>query len=78
METSNSIRNEKLLGLIFVIIIVRKPKLELYWSMRRIFQNLIFPQTMSRNAFRLIQRYLHCDDNNAAGTEIVSIKSILF
>jgi len=40
----------------------------LYWSTRGIFQTPVFPQTMSRNRFQLIQRYLHFNDNNAAGT----------
>jgi len=62
------IEMKKSLGLIFVTGIVRKPKLELYWSTRGIFQTPTFPQTMSRNRFRLIQRYLHFNDNNAAGT----------
>ena len=62
------IKIKKLLGLFFVTGIVQKPKLELYWSMRGIFQTPIFPQTMSRNGFQLIQRYLHFNDNNAAGT----------
>jgi len=70
----------KFLGLIFVSGIVRKPKLELYWSMRGIFQTPIFPQTMSRNRFQLIQRYLHLNDNNAAGTNedrLYKIRTIL-
>ena len=62
------IEMKKFLGLIFVTGIVRKPKLELYWSTRGIFQTPIFSQTMSRNRFKLIQRYLHFHDNNAAGT----------
>jgi len=62
------IKMKKFLGLIFVSGIVRKPKLELYWSTRGICQTLIFSQTMSRNRFQLIQRYLHFNDNNAAGT----------
>ena len=56
------------LGFIFVTGIVRKPKLELYWSTRGIFQTQIFSETMSRNRFQLIQRYLHFNDNNAAGS----------
>jgi len=36
--------------------------------MRGIFQTPVFQQTMSRNRFQLIQRYLHFNDNNAAGT----------
>ena len=62
------IEMKKFLGLIFVTGIVRKPKLELYWSTRGIFQTPIFSQTMSRNRFQLIQRYLYFSDNNAAGT----------
>jgi len=62
------IEMKKFLGLIFVTGIVRKPKFELCWSMIGIFQTPIFPQTMSRNRFQLIQRYLHFSDNNAAGT----------
>ena len=71
---------KKILGLIFVTGIVRKPKLELYWSMRGIFQTQIFSQTMSRNRFQLIQRYLHFNDSNAAGTNedrLYKIRTIL-
>ena len=57
------IEMKKFLGLVFVTGIVRKPKLQLYWSTRGIFQTPIFPQTMSRNRFQLIQRYLHFNDN---------------
>jgi len=62
------IKMKKFLGLIFVTGIIRKPKLELYWSTRGIFQTPVFPQTMSRNRFQLIQKYLHFNDNYAAGT----------
>ena len=71
---------KKFLGLIFVTGIVRKLKLELYWSTRGIFQTAIFPQTMSRNTFQFIQRYLHFNDNNAAGTNedrLYKIRTIL-
>ena len=71
------IKMKKFLGLIFVTGIVRKPKLELYWS-RGIFQTPVFPQTISRNRFQLIQKYLHFNDNNAAGTKIVCTKSVQF
>jgi len=62
------IKMKKFLGLIFVTGIVRKPRLELYWSTRGIFQTPVFPQTMSRNRFQLIERHLHFNVNNAAGT----------
>ena len=74
------IEMKKVLGLIFVTGIVRKPKLELYWSTRGIFQTPLFPQTMSRNRFQLIQRYLHFSDNNAAVTNedpLCKIRTIL-
>ena len=73
------IEMKKILGFIFITGIVQKPKLELYWSMRGIFQNPLFPQTMSRNRFQLIQRYLHFNDSNAAGTnEDLCAKSVQF
>jgi len=74
------IEMKKILGLIFVTVIVRKPKLKLYRSMRGIFQTPIFPQTMSRNRFQLIQRCLHFNDNNAARTNedrLYKIRTIL-
>ena len=40
----------------------------------------IFSQTMSRNSFQFIQRYLHFIDNNAAGTNedhLYKIRTIL-
>jgi len=45
-----------------------KTKIGMYWSKRGIFQTPIFPQKMSRNRFQLIQKYLHFNENNAAGT----------
>jgi len=74
------IKMKKFLCLIFVTGIVRKPKLELYWSTREIFQTPVFPQTMSRNRSQLIQRYLHFNGNNAAGTNedcLYKIRTIL-
>jgi len=71
---------KKFLGLIFVTGIVQKPKLELYRSTRIIFQIPIFPQTMYRNRFQLIQRYLHFNDKNAAGTNedrLYKIRTVL-
>ena len=62
------IEMKNFIGLIFVTGIVRKPKLELYWSTRGIFQTPIISQTMSRNRFQIIQWYLQFRDNNAAGT----------
>jgi len=74
------IKMKKILSLIFVTGIVRKTKLELYWPTRRIFQTPLFSQKFSRNRFQLIQRYLHFNDNNAAGTNedrLYKIRTIL-
>ena len=68
---------KKFLGLIFVTGIVRKPKLELYWSMRGIFQTPLFPQTMSRNIFQLIQRYLHFIEAGTNEDRLYKIRTIL-
>jgi len=71
---------KKILGLIFVTGTIRKPKLELYWSTRGIFQTPVFPQIMSTNRFQHIQKYLHFNDNNAAGTSedlLYKIRTIL-
>jgi len=62
------IKMKMFLGLIFVTGIVRKPKLEFYWSTRGIFQTPVFPQTVSRNRFQLIEMYLLFNDSSAAGT----------
>jgi len=67
-KTITIIEIKKFRGLVVLTGIVQKPKLELFWSTRGIFQTLIFSQTMSRNRFQLIQRYLHFSDKNAAGT----------
>ena len=40
------IEMKKFLGLIFVTGIIRKPKLELYWSTRGIFHTPIFSQCL--------------------------------
>ena len=47
------IKMKKFLGLIFVCGIVQKPKLELYWSMRGIFQTPIFHKQCLGTDFNL-------------------------
>ena len=59
---------KKCLGLVFLTGVIRKPKLEWYWSTRGILLTLIFSQTMSRNRFQIIHRYLHFNNNIAIGT----------
>jgi hypothetical protein len=59
---------KKCLGLTFLKGVIRKPKLEWYWPTRGILLTPIFSQTMSRNRFQIIHRYLHFNDNTAIGT----------
>jgi hypothetical protein len=59
---------KKFLGLMFLTGVIRKPKLEWYWSTRGILLMPIFSQTMSRNRFQIIHRYLHFNDNTPIGT----------
>jgi hypothetical protein len=59
---------KKCLGLMFLTGVIRKLKLEWYWSTRGILLTSIFSQTMSRNRFQIIHGYLHFNDNTAVGT----------
>jgi hypothetical protein len=47
---------KKCLVLMFLTGIIRKPKLEWYWSTRGILLTPIFSQTMSRNRFQICPR----------------------
>jgi hypothetical protein len=46
---------KKCLGLMFLTGVIRKPKLEWYWSTRGILLTPIFSQNMSRNRFQISQ-----------------------
>jgi hypothetical protein len=59
---------KKFLGLMFLTGVIRKPKLEWYWSSRGILLTPIFSQTISRNIFQIIHRYQHFNDNAAVET----------
>jgi hypothetical protein len=47
---------KKCLGLLFLTGVIRKPKLESYWSTRGILLTSIFSQTMSRNRLQIYTR----------------------
>jgi hypothetical protein len=59
---------KKFLGLMFLTGVIRKPKLEWYWSTRGILLTPVFSQMMSRNRFQIIHPYLHFNDSTAVGT----------
>ncbi|XP_063060042.1 piggyBac transposable element-derived protein 4-like isoform X2 [Engraulis encrasicolus] len=51
-------------GLCFLTSYVKKPSLELYWSLDEVDATPYFNKTMSRNRFQMIWRFLHFNDNN--------------
>jgi hypothetical protein len=59
---------KKFLGCMLLTGIIRKPKLEWYWSTRGVLLTPTFSQTMSRNRFQIIHQYLHFNDNTSIGT----------
>ncbi|XP_054614360.1 piggyBac transposable element-derived protein 4-like [Dunckerocampus dactyliophorus] len=50
-------------GLSFLTGYIKKPNLELYWSVDEIDATPYFSQTMPRNRFQLIWRFLHYNNN---------------
>uniref|UniRef100_A0A8C6TMA0 PiggyBac transposable element-derived protein domain-containing protein n=1 Tax=Neogobius melanostomus TaxID=47308 RepID=A0A8C6TMA0_9GOBI len=52
-------------GLTFLTGYIRKPSLEMYWSVDEIDATPYFSQTMSRNRFQIIWRFLHYNDNTS-------------
>jgi hypothetical protein len=50
------------IGLVILMSQVRKPKIQLYWSKNRCLETAIFHETMSREIFQLISRFLHFTD----------------
>jgi hypothetical protein len=54
------------IALVILMSQVRKSRIQLYWSKNRCLETPIFHETMSRERFQLISRFLHLtDDKNA-------------
>ena len=53
------------LALYFLTGVTRKPRLELYWDTREVLATPFFNQTMARDRFQLILRFIHFSDNGA-------------
>nr|XP_043906948.1 piggyBac transposable element-derived protein 4-like [Solea senegalensis] len=51
-------------GLSFLTGYVKKPSLELYWSVDEVDATPYFSRTMSRNRFQMIWKFLHYNNNN--------------
>lgn len=50
-------------GLTFLTGYVKKPNIELYWSVDEVDATPYFSKTMSRNRFQIIWRFLHYNNN---------------
>ena len=56
---------EKFLGLVLLTGIIQKPMLKQYWSTDKILATPFFNDTVPRNRFELILKFLHFNDNLA-------------
>ncbi|KAL6432027.1 hypothetical protein ACFW04_007454 [Cataglyphis niger] len=54
---------KKFLGLVIIMGLVRKARINDYWSTNPIIETSIFSKTMSRNRFRKVLKYLNFFDN---------------
>ena len=54
---------KKFFGLVIIMGLVMKARINLYWSTNPIIETPIFSKTMSRNRFQKILKYLHFSDN---------------
>jgi len=54
---------KKFIGLLFVMGVVKKPSLSMYWSTDPLFQMPLFGIIMPRNRFFLLLKFFHVNDN---------------
>ena len=55
---------KKFLGLFFLMGIIHKPGINMYWSKDPLFCTPLFSAIMSRNRFQLLLKFLHFNDNS--------------
>lgn len=53
------------LGLVFLMGVERKPTLHMYWSTHQLHRSPVFGETMTRDRFLLILKFVHFNDNSA-------------
>ena len=61
---TNKKQMKEFLGLLFLIGIIHKPAIHMYWSKDPLFSTPIFHAIMSRNRFQLLLKFLHFNDNS--------------
>ena len=64
-------------GLIFLTGLIHKPELSDYWTTDEALATPYFGKVMSRNRFKAILRYLHCNDSQDADDRMWKVRPIL-
>ena len=54
---------EKFIGIVFLMGIIYKPAIPMYWSSDELYSTPIFSELISRNRFQLILKFLHFNNN---------------
>lgn len=57
---------QKFFGLTFLMGIIKKPKIAMYWSKDPLYTTPIFAEIMPRNRYQLLLRFLHFADNSTS------------
>lgn len=60
---TNEQEMKKFLGLIFLMGIIHKPTVEMYWSCDILYATPLFSAIMPRNRFELLLKFFHVNDN---------------
>jgi hypothetical protein len=63
---TNAAEMEQFLGLVFLMGIIKKPSVDMYWSTDPIYATPLFSCVMTRTRFRLLLRFFHFNDNSTA------------
>jgi len=62
-KRTDSVETEKLLGLLLMMGILKKPLIAQYWSKNHLYSTPLFGSVMSRNRFQLLLLMPHFNDN---------------
>lgn len=63
---TNITEMKKFLGLLFIMGVIRKPSISLYWSTDPLYQTPLFGVIMPRNRFQLLLKFFHVNNNDHA------------
>lgn len=60
---TNEEEMKKFLGLVFLMGVIHKPQIEMYWSTDVLYATPLFSAIMPRNRFELLLKFFHLNDN---------------